>query len=281
VDEVNLAFTVTDKRGHFINNLAAEDFAIKDNQLAPQQLKYFQQQSELPMRVGMLIDCSDSIRYRFNFEQHAAEGFLKRVLRAGKDQAMVVTFNSSVHLVRDMSEDFRDLSKAVKNISVGGNTALYDAIVFAAAKLQSSPPETRKAIILITDGEDTGSRALLYDAEQAAVRAQVTLFALSTNDLQLNPYPKGEAVLDLLSQPSGGRVLPAHDEVQLGRSFRMVEKALRNQYALAYQPPEFKADGTFRKIEVVPRKKGLVVQCRRGYYARREEAANQRALSSH
>jgi len=271
VDEVNLAFTVMDKKGRLINNLAAGDFKILDNRLPPQGVTFFQQQSDLPLRVAIVIDASDSIKYRFKFEQKAANVFLKNILRPGKDKALVVAFNSTIHLMRDFSDDVRGLSQAVKKISAGGETALYDAVLFACRKLQDGSPESRRAIILITDGEDTHSRAFLHDAELAPLRAQVTLFALSTNDLSLDPYPKGEAVLDLLSEPTGGRILPSRDEWQLSRAFREVERALRNQYALAYQPSEFRADGSYRRVDVVPVKQGLKVQCRRGYYARREQ----------
>lgn len=274
VDEVNLAFTVTDKKGHFISNLGATDFQILDNRLPPQGLTYFQQQTDLPMRVALLIDASDSIKYRFKFEQDAARVFLKKTLRPGKDMALVVAFNSRVRLAHDLSDNVAALGNAVRAIKAGGNTRLYDAIIFASQKLRASPPDARRAIILITDGEDTQSRALMYDAEQAAIRAEVTTFALSTNDLTMDPYPKGEAVLDLLTAPTGGRILPARSGWQLKKAFEMVEKTLRNQYALAYQPSEFKPDGSYRRVEVVPRKHGLKVQCRKGYYARREEAQN-------
>ena len=127
---------------------------------------------------------------------------------------------------------------------------------------------------MLSDGVDTASRALLYDAQDASVRAEVTAFALSTNDLTLDEYPKGEAVLDLLTQPTGGGILRAHDESQVSKAFRQVEKTLRNQYALAYQPPVFTSDGTFRRIDIVPHKPGMKVRCRRGYYTRKEQAKN-------
>jgi Ca-activated chloride channel family protein len=221
-----------------------------------------------------LIDASDSVKYRFKFEQYAAELFLKKILRPGKDQAMIAAFNSRVHLIRNFSDDTRSLTRSVQKLTAGGDTALYDAIVFACDQLKSSPPESRRAIILISDGDDTHSRALMHDAEQAALRAQVTMFALSTNDLQYGDYPRGEAVLDLLTNPTGGDILPARDEDQLMRAFHNLEKALRNQYSVAYQPDEFEPNGNFRKIDVKPVKQGLKVQCRRGYYARRENAAN-------
>jgi len=274
VDEVNLAFTVTDKKGRFITNLQQQDFDIRDNRLAPPAFHFFQQQSNLPLNVALLIDASDSVRYRFRFEQKSASMFLKNIIRAGQDKAMIVAFNSRAHLVHDLTDNAGLLAKEIKRIKPGGDTALYDAIRLACSRLRNSPPGTRRAIIVLSDGVDTASRVLLYDAQDASLRAEVTAFALSTNDLTIDPYPKGEAVLDLLTQPTGGRILAAHDESQVAKAFREVEKTLRNQYALAYQPPEFQPNGKFRAVEILPHKQGLKVQCRRGYYARQEDARN-------
>jgi Ca-activated chloride channel family protein len=279
VDEVNLAFTVTDKRGRFISDLQKGDFDVLDNRLPPQALRYFQQQSDLPMNVALLIDASDSTRYRFRFEQRAAVSFLKNIIRPGKDQAMVLAFNTQVHLIHDLTDNVKLLAKDINKVKPGGDTALYDAIGLACNRLRNSPPGTRRAIILLSDGIDTASRRLLYDAQEASARAEVTMFALSTNDLTIEEYPKGEAVMDLLTQPTGGRILPAREESQLTSAFRQLEKTLRSQYALAYQPAEFLPDGKFRKIEVIPHKHGLKVQCRRGYYARQEQAQNLQSSS--
>jgi VWFA-related protein len=274
VDEVNLAFTVTDKKGHFISNLHQSDFDVMDGRRAPQAFRYFQQQSDLPLNVALLIDASDSVQYRFKFEQRAAAAFLKSIIRGGQDKAMVVAFNSHVHVVNELTDNVDLLAKEIKRVQAEGDTALYDAVTFACTRLRNSPSGTRRAIIIISDGVDTASRALLYDAQDASVRAQVTAFALSTNDLTYDSYPKGEVVLDMLTEPTGGRILPARDESQVNRAFREVEKTLRNQYALAYLPAEFKPDGSFRQVQIIPRKHGLKVQCRRGYFARREEPGN-------
>lgn len=270
VDEVNLAFTVTDKKGRFISDLDANDFRVLDNHTPPQELRFFQQQSDLPVRVALLIDASDSVKHRFQFEQNAASQFLREILRPGKDKASVISFDGRVHQVHDFSDDVHTLARAVKSIRAGGNTALYDAVILACNKLRrdEEPQITRRAIILITDGMDTASRAFLHDAQEAAARAEVLMFALSTNDLIVDPYPKGEAVLDLLTGPTGGYILPARDEGQLTKAFGQIEKALRNQYALGYEPANFNPDGRYHPVEVIPMKRGLKVQCRKGYFAR-------------
>jgi len=276
VDEVNLAFTVTDKKGHFIKNLGEDDFQVFDNQLAPERLRFFQQQTDLPLRVVLLIDASDSVKYRFHFEQSAALVFLKKILRPGLDQALVATFNDRITPLTDFTDNVRGAAQQVKEAKAGGNTKLYDAIVFACDKLRARSEEqvTRKVVIAISDGDDTASHNLMYDAQTAAIRSEVAMFALSTNNLTYDRYPRGEAVLNLLTRPTGGKILPAREDSQLRGAFRNIETTLHNQYALAYVPPDFKPDGSFRHIDLIARKPKLKVSCRKGYYARREQAKN-------
>ncbi|MBZ5599321.1 MAG: VWA domain-containing protein [Acidobacteriia bacterium] len=271
VDEVNLVFTVTNSKGHFISNLTAGDLKLMDNHQPPQRIGYFQQQSNLPLRVALLIDLSDSIRGRFEYEKQAAGMFLKRILRPEVDEAFVVGFNGKVNLVQDTTGDVDELAKSIHTLASGGDTALYDAIVFAADKLRSGTESrvTRRAIILITDGMDTASKGIMTDAENATVRAEAVMYALSTNS-PLERYPKGDAVLDLLTNPSGGHILPAHEKADLKAAFKNVEEALRSQYALGYHPAGFRLDGSFHPIEILPHKRGLNVQCRKGYFAPRQ-----------
>jgi Ca-activated chloride channel homolog len=275
VDEVNLVFTVTDSHGKFVSRLPSTDFEFLDNQQNPQSIGYFQQQSNLPLRVGLLIDLSDSVRGRFEFEQKAASVFLKNILRPNIDKAFVVGFDSNVHLVADMTGDNQKLSKAIHGLKSNGETALYDAIIFSADKLRTDTEArvTRRAIILITDGLDTKSTAVLNDAQKAAARAGAVIYALSSNSLIVEKHPKGDAILDSLAFPTGGHILPAREESDLKHAFRQVETALRSQYAMGYRPAEFRLDGSFRSIEIKPRKKKLKVQCRRGYFAPIEASA--------
>jgi VWFA-related protein len=210
VDEVNLVFTVTDSKGRFLNQLEARDFQLLDDHRPPAQINYFQQQTNLPLRVGLLIDASSSIKNRFAFEQKAATMFLKNVLRRGTDQAFVIGFDSNVHLEQDLTSDVDALQAAVRKLRPGGETALYDALVFATNRLRSTGETqvTRPVIILISDGADTNSNALMYDAQQAVIRTGAVIYALSTNALVRDEYPPGEAVLELLTQATGGRILP-------------------------------------------------------------------------
>ena len=273
VNEVNLAFTVTNKKGKFVSDLNLEDFSVLDNRLPPASLKYFQRQSDLPIRVALLVDASDSTLDRFDYERRAACLFLKSVLRRGKDQALVIKISGRPELAKGLTDDLNGLSKSIRHIKPGGDTALYDSIVLASHQLQGGPPGTRRAVIVLTDGMDTTSRATRDEAEQAAQRAEVTLFGLSTNDLRIDRDASGDAVLRSLTEPTGGDLLRARTEDGLLSSFSRIEKTLRNQYALAYEPSAFTPDGSYRTISIAALKRGLKVQCRRGYFARNETAS--------
>jgi len=172
VDEVNLAFTVTDKKGHFVSDLQSHDFQLLDNHLEPQRLTYFQQRSDLPLHVAVVVDASASVAYRFRFEQDAAVSFLKKILRSGKDQAFVVAFNDSVSTVHDVTDRTDRLSKSLRKVKPEGNTALHEAIIYASEKLHHMGENqlTRRAIVLISDGVDTVNGSTLQQAESGASR---------------------------------------------------------------------------------------------------------------
>lgn len=276
VDAVNVVFTVTDSRGRFVSNLAQSSFQVLDNHRAPQKVEYFQQQTNLPLRVALLIDLSDSIRGRFGFEQEAASAFLKKILRPGKDEAFVIGFDSHVHLIQDTTGDVSKLSSAIHHINSGGNTALYDAVIRASNKLRASNGGgiARKAIILISDGKDTASKSILNDAVQAAERAETIVYVLSTNNLLESKHPEGDAIMEQIAGPTGGHILPAREKDELKHGFAQIEKALRSQYAMGYHPADFRSDGSFRSIEIIPDQPALKVQCRRGYFAPRELVAH-------
>lgn len=269
VNEINLIFTVTDEKGHLHTNLTQDDLQLLDNKKPPRRIEYFQRQSQLPLRIALLIDASSSILHRFNFEKKAAAMFLKKILRPSVDQAFVVAFDSKVQLVHDFTSDIKELEASFAHLRPGGNTALYDALVFATDKLRSRNDTflTRRIIVLISDGMDTASRAIMYDAQQAPMRADTLLYALSTNQVIPSDYPKGEAALELLTRPTGGSVLPARDPNDLVRGFKRIENDLRSQYALGYTPLELEANGSFHTVQVLPKKGGLRVLCRRGYFA--------------
>jgi Ca-activated chloride channel homolog len=269
VDEVNLILSVTDSKGRFVDNLTADDLKLLDNHKSPAKWAYFQARTNLPLNVILAVDISSSVRERLRFEQQAASSFLKHILRKETDQAAIVAFGSTVQeRTAGMTGDAIALDTTIRTLQAGGETAMYDAIVLASHKLHESKRNTvvRPVIILITDGVDTASKATLRAAEEAASRSETAIFALDANSMY-ETDPKGRLVLEKLTQETGGFVLPARENADLKGAFSMIEKILRCQYALGYQPPDLEADGSFRSIEVTTNKRGLRIHARNGYYA--------------
>jgi VWFA-related protein len=271
VDEVNLLFTVVDGKGRFVNKLHLDDFTFLDDQRPPERVRAFQQETDLPLRVAVVIDTSGSITLRFKFEQQAAGNFLKKILRPATDQAFVMGFDTTVHLEQDFTNDVAVLTSAVRRLEPKGDTALFDALVFAADKLRRiSEPGVRRVMILISDGDNNHGFRYMHEAEEAALRAEAPIYALSTNRLTKQEYSKGEAVLELLARYTGGELLPAKEAKEVVRAFKQVEEALRSQYVVSYKPADFEPNGKYRQIAVSVRKRKFNVECRRGYFAPRD-----------
>jgi Ca-activated chloride channel family protein len=268
-DEVNLILSVTDAKGRFVGDLTAEDLKVLDNHKSPEKWTYFQARTNLPLSVILAIDISSSVRDRLHFEQQAASTFLKHILRKETDEAEIIAFGSTVQeKTAAMTNDTNALDATIHTLQAGGETAMYDAIVLASHKLRTSRRKSvvRPVIILITDGDDTASKATLRAAEEAASRSEAAIFALDANSIY-EKHPKGRLVLDKLTQETGGFVLSARENSDLKDSFATIEKILRCQYALGYPPPDLEANGSFRLIEVTSNKRGLQIHARNGYYA--------------
>jgi len=271
VDEVNLILSVTDSKGRFVSDLTADELRLLDNHQAPGKWNYFQARTNLPLRVILAVDISSSIRERFRFEQQAASGFLKHVLRPETDEAGVVAFGSEVKdKTASMTSDIAMLNAAINALRPDGETAMYDAIIDSCHKLHESRGRVpmRPIIILVTDGADTASKATLRQAQEAATRSEAVIFALDANVVS-EKNSKGRQVLEKLTRSTGGFILPAREKSELKDSFAKIEKVLRNQYALGYPPPDLVANGSFRTIEVTSRRRRLTVHTREGYYAPR------------
>ncbi len=271
VDEVNLLFSVVDGKGRFVNKLQLEDFNLLDDQRPPDRIHAFHQESDLPLRVGLLIDISGSISQRFKFEQQSAINFLKKIVRPDKDKVFVIGFDHAPHLEQDFTSDTSALAAAVRRLTPNGDTALFDAVVLAASKLrQNFEPNTRRIMILISDGMNNTGYRYMHDAEEAALRAEAPIFALSTNPSKKDNYTKGDAVLELLAKYTGGELLPANESHEVVKAFKQVEEALRSQYVVSYKPADFEPNGRYRQIALRARNQKLNVECRRGYFAPRE-----------
>ena len=271
VNEVSLIFTVTDKHGHYIPNLKQSDFALLDDQKAPASVNSFHQQINLPLRVGLVIDASTSIRRRFEFEQQAATEFLLQVLKSKSDRAFVMGFDVTPTVTQDWTDDMDALETGVTKLRPGGGTALFDAVYTACRdKLltERGPEPVRKAMILISDGDDNQSRVYLSEAIKECERAETIIYAISTN--WTPSRGPGDKVLQQLAEETGGEVFFPPSVEEMSTSFQDIEAELRSQYALNYTPADFKYDGAFRTIYLYCYDRRYQVRAKKGYFAPRQ-----------
>jgi len=268
VTRVDMLFTVTDKKGRFVTNLTKDDFEVIESK-KPQAIQEFAAESDLPLRLGILIDTSNSVRGRFKFEQEAAIEFINNVVRTNQDKAMVVRFDNSAELVSDLITDTERLTSAIRDLRPGGGTAFYDAIYFACRdKLSQDQPKHkfRRAIIMVTDGDDNQSNYTRDQALEMAQKSDVVLYTISTNDSRIET--DGDKVLKYFAGETGGRAFFPFRVEDLEQSFENIANELRHQYNIAYRPEPLKTDGLFHPVEVrVKGRKDLVVHVRKGYYA--------------
>ena len=271
VDEVNVLFIATDRHGKFVRNLNQNDFSFSDDHKPVQSIISFRPETDLPIELGLLLDVSGSVQGRFGFEKEAATGFLQHIIRPGYDKAFVVGFNKESHLTQDFTDSVPALAAGVQRLGNGGGTALYDAIYKACREKllhDHSDHPIRKAIIVVSDGEDNQSEVTRAQAIEMAQRAEVLIYAISTDDSGL--ILRGDKVLEDLASATGGRAFFPYKMKDITRSFAAIEDELRSQYAVSYKPSDFDADGRFRSIEITALKKDLQVRARRGYYAPRQ-----------
>jgi Ca-activated chloride channel family protein len=269
VTRVNLLFTVADKKGRFVTDLQKQDFDVIENKKS-QNILEFTSESNLPLRLAILIDTSNSIRDRFRFEQEAAVGFLNSLMRP-EDKAVVVSFDTSAELVADLTNDTETLDKAIRDLRPGGGTAMYDAILFACRdKLMQDQPrhKFRRAMVVISDGNDNESRYTRDQALEMAQKADVVVYTISTNDMRLPS--DGDKVLKYFAAETGGLAFFPFKVSDLSQSFENIANELRHQYNVLYRPDPLKTDGLWHNIDIrVKGRKDLVVRARKGYYAPR------------
>ena len=268
VTRVNMLFTVTDKKGRFVTDLAKDDFLVNENK-KQQTIVEFTAETDLPLRLGILIDTSNSIRERFKFEQEAAVSFVQSVVHQGHDKAMVVSFDTSTELVADLIDDTEKLETAIRRLRPGGGTALYDAIYFACRdKLSKDQPrhKFRRAIVIVSDGDDNQSQVSRDQALEMAQKADVVIYAISTNVMRIET--EGDKVLKYLTSETGGQAFFPFKVEDLEQSFENIANELRHQYNIFYRPEPLRADGLYHTVDLkVKGRKDLIVRCRKGYYA--------------
>jgi VWFA-related protein len=281
---VSVYAVVRQKNGRLIPDLNKDDFLLEEDH-QPQDIRYFSRETDTPLTLGILVDTSPSQERVLPVEKSEAEAFLREVMRP-KDMFFVMHFDVEVELLQDFTSDLRRLDKAIEENEINGGgarptpgtfpsgdaagaTHLYDAVYLAARELLKNEVG-RKVIVLLTDGEDQGSRVKLEAALEAAQKSDVIIYAVDISDRSF--YGRrglsygGDAVLHKFCDETGGRVVEANNK-NTSEAFEQIARELRTQYLLGYTPSNTKLDGTFRKIEVKVRGGNVKVNARRGYYA--------------
>jgi len=277
VDEVTIFFTATD-RHKFVEGLNKEDIGVTDDGNTIARISAFGSQSNLPLRLGLVVDTSSSVKSHFRVEQQASLQFLRQVMHPGRDKAFVLGFSNDIEVTQDYSDDPERLAAGVAALVNGGSTAFFDAIQNACDKLNTAregEPAAR-VLIVLSDGDDNDSKGTLAQAIDRAQLRDVTIYAVNTStsrpiELEGHMLPRsGDLPLKRLAEETGGRYFPELNKRDLGKAFSAIEKEMRNRYALSYQPSGLQEDGRFRHIKITARKSGrrLQVHSRKGYYAR-------------
>jgi len=267
VNEVRVVFTVTDRHGHYIKDLKRDDFKVIDDQ-KPAELRSFRSETDLPLQVGLLVDASNSVRDRFKFEQEAAIEFLNAIIRPRYDEAFIVGFDATPEVTQDFTDQTEKLSVGVRSLRAGGGTAMYDALYFACRDKLLKHEQTgpvRRAIILLSDGDDNLSHVTREEAIEMAARAEVIVYTISTNISGMKGT--GDKTLERIADATGGRAFFPFQMRDVSDAFLSIQEELRSQYAASYKPSDFVADGRYRTIDIRTMAKGMKVRTRKGYYA--------------
>ena len=268
VTRVQMLFTVQDKHGRFVTDLNKDDFEVVENK-RPQRIQEFTAESDLPLRLAILIDTSNSIRERFRFEQDAAIEFLKSVMKSRADKAMIVSFDTKPELITDLIDNPDRLEDGIRRLRAGGGTALYDAIYYSCRdKLALDQPrhKFRRAMVVVSDGDDNQSDVTRDQALEMAQKADVVIYAISTNITRTET--EGDKVLRYFTQETGGQAFFPFKVEDLSQSFENIANQLTHQYNLLYRPEPLITDGLWHNVQLrVKGRKDLMVRCRTGYYA--------------
>lgn len=272
VDEVAVFFTVTD-HGRSVTDLKQSEIVLSDNGKPPSAVVGFHTESDLPLRLGLVIDTSTSVTGRITFEQAAASDFLKQVLTNNDDLGFLVGFSDQIVLGKDFTHDVKELSRVVEQLVPVGGTAIWDAVSFAADKLatrQETQPVAR-VLVVISDGDDNSSRSTLKQAIERAQRDEVAVYTVSTRyvDPQNDLESPGNQAMKTLAQLTGGSAFFPGHAARLKGTLADLQQVIRSRYLISYRPAEFHPDGTYRTLEIVARRSGrkFKVNARRGYTA--------------
>lgn len=280
VFNVTLPIIVTDKDGRFVSNLTQENFEVFEDK-KPQKIIDFQAATDLPLYIAVLLDTSASVKGKLKFEKEATISFLQTVLRRRKDQSLLVTFDSTVEMRQDFTDDLNLLTKAIQPLRASGNTTLYDAVYRVCEEKMYNVPTPRKVIVLVSDGSDTASDHTIEQAIELAQRNEVVIFGISTKGAGFfgveGGQVSGEDDKDLrrLCEETGGEISFPGSYLDLERAFSNINTKSRRYYLIAYEPLDPERPG-YRKIEVkLVGRKGLQLRTRKGYIAGKRSAGPQ------
>jgi VWFA-related protein len=275
---VGILANVRDKKGHLINDLSEDDFTVLEDG-RPQAIRYFAKQSDLPLVIGLMVDTSMSQQRVVGPERAACFHFLDQVLRENKDKIFIVQFDMNVDVRQEMTSSWKDLNAALGEVDtpsrrqlrnqMGGGTLLYDALLTGAKMME--PEHGRKALLVMTDGVDTGSEADLNAALDATVRADTLIYSILFSDEGYYGAfggGGGRKVLERLSKDSGGGFFAVSKKLTIDQVFDVIQDELRSQYAFGYVSDKPVRISEFRKIDMKTRQKDLIVQARDRYWAR-------------
>jgi Ca-activated chloride channel family protein len=265
VHEVNLVLSVTDHRGKFVNSLQPSDLTILDNGVEQTKLTFFERETDLPIKIALVLDISASVTYLFDAEKNAIRSFLRAVARP-TDSVMLFAFNENIQLTSPVTNNWKETAKRVKRLKPYGETALYDAASEASHWLASDQGPARRILILVTDGEDNRSKTTMDTTINDALKANAAIYSVNVNRERVSDEAKqGAAVLKYLAEATGGAYLddPGHD---VAESFGKIRRELRSQYALAYKLSN-PGVRTFHRLQVLVAHR-MRVHCRSGYYVK-------------
>lgn len=284
---VSVYTIVEGRRGRLIRNLNKDDFELSEDG-TPQKIAYFSQETNSALSLGVAIDTSVSQGHLLGTEQEAAKAFLRSVLQGG-DQAFVMSFDVDVKLLKDFTDTAAELAPAIDSAEINetgrsvlgenaqnspGGTHLYDAVYLASNELMKAR-QGRKVLLLVTDGQDQGSKTSLQKSIEAAEKADVIVYSIVVSDpefysLMGGSYQGGTSVRKL-ARETGGRTIRVKAIDQIGQAFQQIARELRSQYLLAYSPSNLRHDGSFRRIQVKVRGHNYVIRSRTGYYDRTDK----------
>ena len=277
VNEVNVFFMAAEG-SQFIRDLSENEVTVRDDNKPPAAMLGFRTEKELPLRIALLVDTSDSLNSRFRFEQAAASAFPRQALSPTGDQAFVMGFSDDQKLVQDFTHDPDLLAHGVEQLKIGGGTALYDAVSSSCQKLLRHPEQdvVARVLVILSDGQSNTGTLRLEDAVDIAQRTEVTVYTISTHPPVIlgdehNPASvEGNKNLRRLAEQTGGRTLFPRTPKEITKAFEKIAEELRSRYAVSYRPADFSDNGRYRKITIEARKAGrkLQVRARKGYYAR-------------